>query len=149
VQDITRAFLAVLGAPEADVHNQAFNVGANSLNRQVRELAEIVVRTVPGCDLEILARPGADKRTYRTDFGKFARCAFKWSAEDGARELYEAFTAAPVTPDDFVDPRFTRLKWLRHLLSTGRLDQSLRWTAQPSGRSDDSRREYHPVAADR
>jgi len=153
VQDITRAFLAVVAAPVETVHNEAFNVGADTLNRQIRELAEIVVRTVPGCTLEILARPGADQRTYKTEFAKFARtfpeCAFTWTPEEGARELRDAFRARSLSPADFVDPKFTRLKWLRHLLSTGRLDESLRWTAEPAGRTDDSRREYHPVAADR
>jgi len=68
VQDVARAFLAVLEAPEAAVHNQAFNTGADHLNHQVIELAEIVVKTVPGCRPEVQARPGADQRTYRTDF---------------------------------------------------------------------------------
>ena len=73
VKDVARAFEAVLKAPTAAVHNQAFNVGANNLNHQIIELAEIVVRTVPGSRLEVLAQPGADQRTYKTDFCKFAR----------------------------------------------------------------------------
>ena len=44
----SRAFLAVLEAPVEDVHNQAFNTGAEQLNHQIIELAEIAVRTVPG-----------------------------------------------------------------------------------------------------
>jgi nucleoside-diphosphate-sugar epimerase len=153
VQDVTRAFLAVLAAPVADVHNQAFNTGTDALNRQIRELAEIVVRTVPNARLEIVARAGADQRTYQTDFSKFKRtfpdCEFKWSPEEGARELYEAFAARPLTRADFVNPKFTRLKWLQHLIATGRLNESLRWNTQPSWRRHDSRREYRPAAADR
>ncbi|RPI53626.1 MAG: SDR family oxidoreductase [Acidobacteria bacterium] len=154
VQDVTRAFLAVLGAPVSDVHNEAFNTGTDALNRQIRDLAEIVVRTVPNSRLEIVARPGADQRTYKTDFSKFVRtfpgCEFRWSPEDGARELSEAFAARPLTHTDFVNPKFTRLKWLQHLMSSGRLTTSLRWnTTERSGRSDDSRREYRPAAANR
>ena len=59
--------------PPRRCHNQAFNAGANHLNHQIIELAEIVVETVPGCRLEVLAQPGADQRTYKADFSKFAR----------------------------------------------------------------------------
>jgi nucleoside-diphosphate-sugar epimerase len=132
VEDVVRAFLAVLEAPIDAVHNQAFNTGATSLNHQIVELAEMVVKTVPGCALEVLAQPGADQRTYRTDFGKFARTfpgfEFKWTVADGARQLYDTCTAIGLSYEDYRDKRFTRLTWLRHLLDTGRLDDSLRWS---------------------
>ena len=132
VQDVARAFLAVLQAPLADVHNQAFNTGANHLNHQVIELAEIVTKTVPDCTLEVLAQAGADQRTYKADFGKFAKVfpnfEWKWNATKGAQELYETFTRIGLTREMFTDKRFTRLKWLRHLLETNKLDKNLHWT---------------------
>jgi nucleoside-diphosphate-sugar epimerase len=130
VQDVARAFQAVLEAPEADVHNQAFNTGADHLNHQIIELAEIAVKTVPGCELEVQARPGADQRTYRTDFGKFARVfpGFEFrGTRDSAEELYGALRANGLSHDTYADKRFTRLRWLRHLLDTGQLDTTLRW----------------------
>lgn len=134
VQDIARTFLHVLEAPIELVRNQTFNNGEARMNRQIRELAEIVARLVPGCRVECLASPDADQRTYQTDFGKFARTfpafQFEWTIERGARELYEAFKVVGLTQDDFTDKRFTRLTWLRYLLDTGRLDQSLRWQSQ-------------------
>ena len=48
IEDIARAFLAVLAAPRERVHNQAFNVGLTDENYRIRELAEIVRETVPG-----------------------------------------------------------------------------------------------------
>jgi nucleoside-diphosphate-sugar epimerase len=132
VQDVVRAFMAVLEAPIADVHNQAFNTGADHLNQQIIALAEIVVKTVPGCELVVLAQAGADQRTYKTDFGKFARVfpkfEFKWTAQEGAKELYETFRRVGLTHSHFTDKRFTRLKWLRHLLDSGELNDSLRWS---------------------
>ena len=137
VQDVARAFQAALEAPLEAVHNQAFNVGADHLNHQIIELADIAIKTVPGCQLEVLAQPGADQRTYKADFGKFARTfpgfVFNWTAVDGAAELYEAFRRLGVTQDVFVDRRFTRLKWLRYLIAGGVLDTSLRWTTGPRG----------------
>lgn len=132
VKDIARAFLAVLQARRENVHNQAFNTGADHLNHQIIELAEIVASTVPGCKLEVLAQPGADQRTYRADFMKFTRTfpdfKFNWTAKTGAEDLYGEFKQVNLTSALFADKRFTRLKWLRHLLGTGELDGSLRWT---------------------
>lgn len=131
VQDVARMFEAVLAAPADKIHNQAFNAGANSLNHQIIELAQIAVKTVPGCKLEVIAKTGADQRTYKADFGKFARTfpdfRFKWNVVSGAAELYEAFKRVGLKHSDFVDKKFTRLKWLRHLLDSKRLDSSLRW----------------------
>jgi nucleoside-diphosphate-sugar epimerase len=136
VQDVSRAFLAVLEAPLADVWNQALNTGANYLNHQIFDIAEIAAETVPGCKFEVLAKPDADQRTYKADFGKFARVfpnfSFKWSAKQGARELYETFKKIGLNYDQFVDKRFTRLKWLRHLLDSSQLDQTLRWREESS-----------------
>ena len=138
VQDIARAFLHVVQAPIEVIHNQAFNNGEARMNHQIIELAEVTVKTVPGSRLECLASPEADQRTYQTDFGKFARAfpafRFNWTIEDGARELHDAFRAINLTRDDFLDRRFTRLKWLRYLLDSGRLDQSLRWTTVGAAR---------------
>jgi nucleoside-diphosphate-sugar epimerase len=131
VQDVCRAFLAILQAPIEAIHNQAFNIGANHLNYQVFTLAEIAVKVVPGSHLEVLSSAGADQRTYRTDFGKFARTfpnfEFKWDAESGAKDLYDQLKKYGLTHQIFSDQKFTRLKWLRHLLDSGQLNDNLRW----------------------
>ncbi|HWP58337.1 MAG TPA: SDR family oxidoreductase [Candidatus Acidoferrales bacterium] len=133
VRDVARAFMTVLEAPAEKVHNQAFNTGANHLNYQIIELAEIAARAVPGCRLEVKAQSGADQRTYKADFGKFARAfpefEFQWNAESGARELSRALRSIGLTYGDFTDKRFTRLLWLRYLLDTGQLDGELSWRA--------------------
>lgn len=132
VQDVARAFQAVLEAPVEIVHNQAFNVGSDQLNHQIRELGQIVAETVPGCELAMVPQPGADQRTYKADFGKFKRTfpefEFSWSARKGADELYTAFRKIGLTNSQYTDKRFTRLNWLRHLLDSGSVDASLRWT---------------------
>ena len=134
VRDVARAFLAVLEAPGAKVHNQAFNVGANHLNHQVREIAQTVVAKIPGAQLDILSQPDADQRTYRSDFSKFActfpTFSFNWTLEMGVENVYQDLRALGLDHSLFVDKRFTRLKWLRHLLDKRRLDSELRWKAQ-------------------
>ena len=51
VRDICEAIACCLEAPRDLVHNQIFNVGDNRENYQVKEIAEIVAQTFPGCKL--------------------------------------------------------------------------------------------------
>ena len=48
IEDISRAFLAMLEAPRELVHDEAFNVGRAQDNVQVRQIAEMVRDAVPG-----------------------------------------------------------------------------------------------------
>ena len=138
VDDVARAFIAVMEAPTGAIHGQAFNTGANHLNHQVMELADIAATTVPGCKLDVQARSDADQRTYRASFDKFARTfpdfEFRWDAKAGAHDLYDAFRRIGLTHEMFTDDRFTRLSWLTHLLGEGRLDRSFRWTGEWANR---------------
>jgi nucleoside-diphosphate-sugar epimerase len=131
IEDIARAFVAVLAAPRELVHNQAFNVGQTGENYRIRDLAEIVRDTVPGSQIEYAADGGPDPRCYRADFGKIARVLpdFKpqWNARDGARELYAAYRDVGLALADYEGPRYKRIEHLKLLLRTERLDQSLRW----------------------
>lgn len=134
IEDISRAFIAVLRAPREVVHNQAFNVGLNEENYRIRELAEIVKDTVPGCRVEYAKDAEPDKRTYRVDFGKINRLLpeFKpqWNARRGALELYEAYQKYGIRLEEFEGPRYKRIDHIKELLSTGLLDPTLRWTEE-------------------
>jgi nucleoside-diphosphate-sugar epimerase len=131
IEDIARAFIAVLHAPRQLVHNQAFNIGSTEENYRIRELAEIVERTVPGCQIEYAQDAGPDKRCYRVDCGKIMRILpdFKpqWNAQRGVEELYAAYQKTGLTLDQFEGPRYKRVAHLQQLLSSGRLDKTLRW----------------------
>src|SRR2546428_8602780 len=133
IEDISRAFLAVLGAPRAVIHNQALNVGQTEENYRIRELAEIVREVVPGSRVEYVEGGGPDPRCYRVDFGKIQRLLpeFKpqWNARRGAEELYAAYRSVGLVLEDCEGPRFKRIDHLKHLLATGRVDTTLRWRA--------------------
>jgi hypothetical protein len=79
----------------------------------------------------MVPQPGADQRTYKADFTKFKRTFpafdFRWPARTGAEELYAAFQKIGLTQSEFTDRRFTRLRWLQHLLDRQSVDESLRW----------------------
>lgn len=131
IEDITRAFIAVLHAPRPVVHNQAFNVGLSNENYRIRDLAEIVEQTVPGSRIEYVTGGGPDTRCYRVDCSKLPRTlpGFQpqWNARQGARQLYEAYRKVGLRLEDFEGPRYNRINHLKHLLGTGRLDATFRW----------------------
>jgi len=135
IEDISRAFLAVLSAPREVVHGQAFNVGRNDQNYRIREIAQIVKETVPGCEIAFADGAGPDKRNYRADFSKIGRLvpAFqpKWDARKGARQLYEAYKALGLKHEDFEGPRFRRIDQLKQLMGMGNLGPDLRWLSEP------------------
>jgi len=133
IEDISRAFLAVLAAPRRVIHNQAFNVGQTEENYRIRELAEIVREVVPGSRIDYAEDGGPDPRCYRVDFGKIHRLLpeFKpqWNARRGAEELYTAYRRTGLVLEDCEGPRFKRIDHLKQLLAAGRVDATLRWRA--------------------
>jgi len=135
IEDISRAFLTVLTARREAVHGQAFNVGRNDQNYRIREIAEIVKETVPGCEIAFATDAGPDKRNYRADFSKIARVlpAFQpqWDARKGARQLYQAYKDVGLQLADFEGPRYRRIDQLKQLMASGNLGADLRWTSEP------------------
>jgi nucleoside-diphosphate-sugar epimerase len=128
VQDISRAFLAVLEAPREAIHNQAFNVGSSQENYQIRDVASIVQDIVPGCSVSYLEGGGPDPRCYRVNCDKLTRHipGFKteWTVRRGAEELYASFVENGLTKEMFAG--YVRLKRIQDLLASGRLDETLR-----------------------
>jgi nucleoside-diphosphate-sugar epimerase len=131
VEDISRAALAALEAPEDTIRGEAFNVGRDSENYQVRQLGDIVQEVVPGSRVEYAGTGDPDPRSYRVSFAKLERAfpelRLTWTARAGAEELASAYRASDLTLEQFESDRFTRLKRLRLLLDRGELDPSLRW----------------------
>lgn len=139
IEDIARAFIAVLRAPEQVVFDQAFNVGRTEHNYRIREIAEVVAEEVPGCRLEYAADAGPDKRSYRVSFAKIARLLpeFRpqWDVTRGARQLHQAYRSAGLTLEEFEGPRYQRINHIRKLIFDGVIDQDLRHRFAPRPRA--------------
>jgi nucleoside-diphosphate-sugar epimerase len=134
IRDITAAILSVLEAPQHIIHNEIFNVGQTEENYRIRDLADIVADTVPGCRVEYAPDGGPDKRCYRVSCDKIRRvlpgfCP-QWTARKGAQELYEAYRAAGLSFADLELGRYTRITHIQKLMQAGQLDSSLRWSHQ-------------------
>jgi nucleoside-diphosphate-sugar epimerase len=130
IEDISRAFLAVLEAPRELVHDEAFNVGRPQDNVQVRDIAEMVRDALPSSRVSLADGAGPDLRDYRVDFSKlaatFPRLSLQWTVRDGVGELLAAYTKYGLTYDDFRSSRFVRLRRIRELLAAGQVDEMLR-----------------------
>jgi nucleoside-diphosphate-sugar epimerase len=135
IEDITRGVLSVLEAPREVIHNETFNVGQTEENYRIREIADIVAETVPGCRVEYAPDGGPDKRCYRVDCSKIRRLVPgfepQWNARKGAQQLYDAYRSEGLTFDDIETGRYTRIAHIRRLMSGGRLNEWLRWCEQP------------------
>ena len=131
IEDISRAFLAVLEAPLEVIHDQAFNVGRDEDVVQIREIALQVSKALD-CPITFAESAGPDKRDYRVDFTKIGRMlpAFQpqWTVPQGIDELVADMSRFGLTAEDFEGPRFVRLARIRELLADGRLDSELRMT---------------------
>jgi nucleoside-diphosphate-sugar epimerase len=136
VEDICRAFIAVLEAPEGAVHAEAFNVVAPGENYRIRDVAAIVGE-VGGYDVEFAGDASPDTRNYRVDGSKIATAlpTFQpsWTVRSGAEQLYKAFSDHPVTLEDCEGWRFRRIGRLQRLIDRGELTPDLRWKAQREG----------------
>ena len=134
IEDISGAMIAALEAPRDAIHNEAFNVGRNEDNYQIRDIAKMVERTVPNSTVTFAEGASPDKRSYRVSFDKITSSLpgfeAKWTVERGVRQAYEAFRDAHLEIDDFLSSRFIRLKRVQELIAAGDLDgSSLRRTA--------------------
>jgi len=133
IEDISRAFLAAIEAPEAAVSNEAFNVGTSTHNYRIHDLAEIVADVVPDCRLEYATDAGPDKRSYRVSFEKIRKALpsfeTKWDARRGAEQLYAAYSSSGLTLAEFEGPRYQRISHIRKLLDDGVIDTELRQRA--------------------
>ena len=133
IEDITRAFLAVLHAPRELVHNEAFNVGRSEENYRVRDLGALVEQVVPGSKVQYAEGGGPDPRCYRVDCGKLMRTLPEyqpqWTVRRGMEQLRDAFEANGLTREQLLGDRYFRIKRIRALQTEGLLDASLRWTS--------------------
>jgi nucleoside-diphosphate-sugar epimerase len=131
IEDISRAFLGMLHAPREQVHGEAFNIGDDDENYQIRDIAKIVEEVVPNSRVALAEGASPDKRSYRVSFAKlsdaFPELRPRWTVRASAEEMYAAYRAAGLRIEDFEGSRFMRIARIKELVAAGRLDDELRW----------------------
>jgi nucleoside-diphosphate-sugar epimerase len=130
VRDICEAIYCALVAPEDAVSGKIFNVGQNSENYRVRDIAGIVAEEFAGCEVSVGPSSG-DNRSYRVSFDRIHRelpgFSCTHTTRDGARELHEIFERIQMAPETYRFRAFTRLKQLQYLQATRQIDDDFFW----------------------
>ncbi len=131
IKDISNAFIAALKAPKEVIHNEAFNVGMNSENFQVKTMAEEIQKVMTDCEIKIMGKNNPDNRNYIVNFDKIKKDLKhfkpKWNMKRGIEELFDLFNEIDLTFKDFEDKNFTRIKQLNYLIENKLIDKNLNW----------------------
>jgi nucleoside-diphosphate-sugar epimerase len=130
VEDVARAFVAALYAPERHVHNHVFNVVRTDDNYQVVGLAQIVQEVLPGTGIEYADNAAPDTRSYRVDGTKIARTLTnwqpRWNVREGIAQLQAVYAEQGIKFEDFEGARYKRVGYMKHLIASGKVDDTLR-----------------------
>ena len=127
VEDIARGFLAALEAPREAIHNEAFNIGRDEDNHQIRDVARMIEATVPDATVTLAERRRPRHahlpRLVREGRERAARASSRSGRSSAAsRSCSRAYRAHDLTIDDFLSSRFQRILRVQELLDTGALD---------------------------
>ncbi|MBI5569124.1 MAG: SDR family oxidoreductase [Desulfomonile tiedjei] len=112
IEDMTDLYVMLLKQPSQTIQKQIFNAGYQ--NCTVREIAEIVARTLDG-NVSIQVTPSNDNRSYHVCSDKIKReIGFvpKHSIEEAVLDLYKAFQAGKI-PDAMDDIRYYNIKTMQ------------------------------------
>lgn len=115
------------------------NAGQDAWNFSVLELAQKVSEHFDGTSINVAADAGPDNRSYRVDFSMFRELA---PAFYPTRTIDESISAIAASLDqceipiaDFRSGVLIRLNVLRRMISSGALDQNLRWSKDATPRA--------------
>lgn len=124
VKDISRSLMAMVQADPSKVSGQIFNVGANSHNIRVINLAYYVREILP-FEIEVRIVPDdPDKRSYCVNFDKISQVLgvkMEVSIEDGIREIYENLKQGNI----WDNPDTVTVKWYKRLMEAEQLVKNI------------------------
>jgi len=129
VEDVARAYAAVLAAADEVVGGQVFNVAITEENYRVIDIADCVTEFVPDCTRSV--RTGIpDQSSYFVDGSKLRRAlphlTWRWTLPQGIRQLRAAMLGAGLTAGEWRSDRYRRVMRLSTMLERGELDSALR-----------------------
>lgn len=135
IEDIARAALSAVEAPAGSLRHRVFNIGRSDANYTVRQIAEVVGQSLPGCRIEITGEAGNDPRSYRVDFSRalseLPGFAPQWTLERGAVELLGWMKQHDADLAGLLGERFIRLKRIQALRDADKIDADFRWRRAP------------------
>jgi nucleoside-diphosphate-sugar epimerase len=129
VADMARAIDWAVNASEDAPSYLAVNVGSESRNYQVRQLAEAVAEIIPGTKVNINLNAPADTRSYKVDFSLWRQVAPhhqpQVTLDQSIAQLQHGLTAMNFSDREFRQSSLIRLQVLDGLLKSGWLNEAL------------------------
>ena len=131
VRDVTAALIAGLKAPKNLIAGKSYNVGIENGNYTVKNLADIVQKVMPSCDIVFTKEHLIDPRSYKVSFDRILgdlKDFYKpeWNLEKGAKELLEFFEETNFTEEDFRGKKTNRIKNIQSKINY-KIDNNLRF----------------------
>ena len=132
VQDMCRAIIwALLRKVDNGGKFLPVNVGKNSSNYQIKEIAYTVSKLIPGTNVKINTNASPDTRSYAVDFNLFEKLAPEYqpkiSLEQSIINLKNGLNKIKFTDQNFRNSDLMRLNTLKKHISNDRLDENLCW----------------------
>lgn len=133
VNDMARAIeWALVRKSSEGGHYLSVNVGSEKWNFQVKDIAQAVVESMPGTELEINLKASPDNRSYQVDFSLFRQLAPEYQPKVSLGQTISALKAG-LDKMNFSDKQFrnshlVRLKVLENHILNRTLTDDLRWT---------------------
>jgi nucleoside-diphosphate-sugar epimerase len=119
-RDIARAFVAFMNAPKEQIHNKAINVGGNTENYQVRDVADQVKQLIPSAKITYTGEVGTDPRNYRVKFDLLntllPQFKLQYNIASGMEELHRKLIDHGFSKKDWDGDQFVRLRTLKRRL---------------------------------
>ncbi len=115
-KDIAHAFVALAEAPKERMHNRIINIGANTENYQVKDVADQVQKLLPNAEIVYTGEVGEDPRNYKVNFDLLYTLLpdfqLEYDLKKGMQELYDKLQEHQFSAQDFDGDQFVRLRTL-------------------------------------
>jgi nucleoside-diphosphate-sugar epimerase len=115
-KDIAHAFIALAEVPKDKMHNRIINIGANTENYQVRDVADQVQKLLPEAEIVYTGEVGEDPRNYKVNFDLLYSLLpdfqLEYNLQKGMQELYDKLIEHQFSAEDFDGDQFVRLRTL-------------------------------------
>ena len=107
------------------------NIGKESWNYQVKQIAEAICDIIPKTNLSIDVNAQPDKRSYKVDFSLFRQLAPDYqpikNLDQTIKEIYGGLQNIGFNDKKFRDSKYMRLNSLNYLIKNNILDNDLNW----------------------
>lgn len=131
VWDLSNIFIEFLQADKNLINGKVFNIGFNENNLQVKDIAHLIKKQLPKCEVVFTGEHGNDVRTYRVNFDKFHKVfpqiKQRWPLTKSIKKMISKLKKSNFNSEDYYNGKYTRLAVLNRLLSNNILDKNFYW----------------------